>query len=509
MTCKKTWISYILWALYTCAAGVILADYAILFWQKYVNAFIDYGTIVFVFLVFAVEAGCYFLIRKALSKYHRQESAKKDGRISSKAACFVEGLIVLSVFLAGLLYRICLYLQSTPDMLAMTQYYHAATLKAGAGVEPIVHGASYLYTLCLSFVLSFLGNKAVAAVYLQIFLQMLTILLAFFAVRKIAGSIPACTAMLMLAFSSVYTGQIFILTPESFFFLLYLTGLFIVGSYLKMYCSGNFTVATGIAGAFLSGITIGILCYLDAISLTLLFLLPAFFTGIQKREKNDFFSTKISASFLILTLASGGLIFMGALTIDAFYSHGKIAQTAETWFLLFGNHIKADYIFYQTNRSIIECLILVVPAAFLIIAFWNRRKEQNVSFWIWMMFLLSPTPLTAVGVLPYQIFSIFIWSVLAGIALQQSFVWEDRKVATTAVNIQTIDEDKNTVEMNEPAPEEQTKTSTSVSAPRFIENPLPLPKKHEKREMGYQYEIAENKMNFDVEINENDDFDFS
>ncbi len=462
MTCKKTWISYFLWALYTCAAGVILADYAILFWQKYVNVSIAYDTIVFVFLVFAGVTGCYFLIRKALAVYHRQDNAEKDGEKSSRTAKLFEILIALGVFSAGLLYRIYLYLQSTPDMIMITQYYRDATVKAGEGVEPITHGASYLYTLCLSFVLSFLGNKSDAAVWLQIFLQMLTILLAFLAVRKTAGRIPACAAMFALAVSSVYAGQIFILAPESFFFLLYLAGLFIIGSYIKMYCCSNFTVAAGIAGAFLSGITIGILCYLDAVSLTLLFLLPALFTGIQKGEKNK-------VPFLMLILSTGGLTFMGALAVDAFYSHGKIGQTAETWFLLYRNHIKADYIFYQTNRSIIECLILIVPAAFLILAFWNRKSKQNASFWIWLMFLLSPTPLTAVGVLPYQIFSIFIWSVLSGIGLQQSFVWEEKKVAKTAENIQTADEDKSVAEMKEPAP-------------RFIENPLPLPKKHEKRE---------------------------
>lgn len=494
MTCKKTWISYVLWALYTCATGVILADYAILFWQKYVNARIDYGTAVFVFLVFAGVAGCYFLIRKELSEYHRQDSVGKDNEIINRMAYFWEAFMTFSIFFAGLIYRIYLYLQSTPDMIMITQYYHDATVKAGAGVEPATHGASYLYTLCLSFVLSFLGNKAGAAVCLQIFLQMLTLLLAFFAVRKIAGRIPACAAMLMLAVSSVYAGQIFMLTPESFFFLLYLAGLFIIGSYVKMYCRGNFSVASGIAGAVLSGIVIGILCYLDAISLTLLFLLPALFTGIQKREKD-------AASFLVLILASGGLAFMGALAAYALYSHGEIGQTAETWFLLYRNHIKADYIFYQTNRSIIECLILVVPAAFLIMAFWNRRREQNASFWIWLMFLLAPTPLTMAGVLPYQIFSIFIWSVLAGIGIQQSFVWEEKKVAKT--------ENKSVAEMNEPAPETSAEVSAPVSAPRFIENPLPLPKKHEKKEMGYQYEIAEDKMNFDVEIKENDDFDFS
>ena len=502
MACKKTRISYFLWMLFTCAAGVILADYAILFWQRYVNAVIGYGTIVFVFLVFAGVTGCYFLIRKALAVYHRQDNAGKDSEKSSRTALLGEVLIVLCVFFAGLIYRIFLYLQSTPDMIIMTQYYHDATLKAGAGVGTITHGASYLYTLCLSFVLSFLGNKAGAAVCLQIFLQMLTILLAFFAVRRTAGRIPACAAMFALAVSSVYAGRIFIPTPESFFFLLYLAGLFIIGSYIKMYCRDNFSVAAGIAGALFSGIVIGILCYLDAISLTLLFLLPALFTGIQKREKNE-------VSFLVLILASGGLSFMGALAIDAFYSHGKIGQAAETWFLLYRNHIKADYIFYQTNRSIIECLILIIPAAFLILAFWNRRKEQNTSFWICLMFLLSPTPLTAAGVLPYQIFSIFIWSVLSGIGLQQSFVWEEKKVAKTAVDVQTMDEDKNVPEMKETVPEAEKETSPPVSAPRFIENPLPLPKKHKKREMGYQYEIAEDKMNFDVEIKENDDFDIS
>ncbi len=509
MTYKKTWISYLLWALYTCAAGVLLADYAILYWQKYINELIDYGTIVFVFLVFAGVAGCYFLIRKEVSEYYRQNNTEEKNMMNSRMASFWGVFITFGVFMAGLLYRIYLYLQSTPDMITITQYYHDAAVKAGVGVEPTAHGASYLYTLCLSFVLSFLGNKAAAAVWMQIFIQMLTILLAFFAVGKIAGKMPAYAAMLMLAVSSVYAGQIFVLTPESFFFLLYLAGLFIIGSYVKMYCCGNFNAAAGIAGAFLSGIVIGILCYLDAVSLTLLFLLPAFFTGIQKREKNNFFSGKVSAAFLVLILTSGGLSFMGALAVDALYNHEKIGQIAETWFLLYRNHIKADYIFYQTSRSIIECLILVVPAAFLIMAFWNRKDKQNASIWIWLMFLLAPTPLTATGVLSYQVYSVFIWSVLAGIGLQQSFVWEDGKVKNAAMNIQTADEDKSTIEMKEPAPEAPTEISKPVSAPRYIENPLPLPKKHEKREMNYQFEITEEKMKFDVEIKDNDDFDFS
>ncbi len=42
---------------------------------------------------------------------------------------------------------------------------------------------------------------------------------------------------------------------------------------------------------------------------------------------------------------------------------------------------------------------------------------------------------------------------------------------------------------------------------RFIENPLPLPKKHVKREMDYEYPVPEEDMKFDIEVDETDDFD--
>ncbi len=42
---------------------------------------------------------------------------------------------------------------------------------------------------------------------------------------------------------------------------------------------------------------------------------------------------------------------------------------------------------------------------------------------------------------------------------------------------------------------------------QFIENPLPLPKKHVRKEMDYQYEVPQEKMNYDVAVDETDDFD--
>lgn len=41
----------------------------------------------------------------------------------------------------------------------------------------------------------------------------------------------------------------------------------------------------------------------------------------------------------------------------------------------------------------------------------------------------------------------------------------------------------------------------------FIPNPLPGPKRHEKRELGYDHEVPPNKMHYDVVISQTDDFD--
>ena len=42
---------------------------------------------------------------------------------------------------------------------------------------------------------------------------------------------------------------------------------------------------------------------------------------------------------------------------------------------------------------------------------------------------------------------------------------------------------------------------------KLIDNPLPLPKRHVKKTMGYQREVPPEEMHYDIEVEENDDFD--
>ena len=507
MTYKKTWLSYLLWAVYTCLTGVMLANYAILFWQKEINSVISYGTALFVLFLFVMVLAIYFLIRKISGKL------RESYAISSRTKSLWETFIVFSLFFAGLLYRVYLYLQNI-DHLTGNSYYQLAMVKAENIEEPIVHGASYLYTMCLSFVLSFLGNKIIVAVWLQIMLQMVTILLAFFTVRRQAGRIPACMSMLVLAVSSVYAGQILTTTPESLFFLLYLAGMFIVGGYVINDCRNRRKKSSAVLGALLSGFIIGLLTYLDAVSLTLAVLLSGLATGTRQKKAKKGGNTGFSLMLILAAIMAGCGSFAGMLVLNAYSYHMDTGAMAETLMTFYRTHFLTDYVFYRTEYSLVGCFIIVILAFFLIMAFWNRKKVQNVSPWICLMLLLAPTPLTAKGVLPYQVYSIFIWSVLAGIGVQQSFAWErlsvgkERNVETTSTPVEEV-----SAETVQVSAKKETVESAPVSEdasavkPRFLENPLPLPKKHEKRTMDYQYEVTEEQMKFDFEVNENDDFD--
>lgn len=350
MTYKKTWLSYLLWAVYTCLTGVMLANYAILFWQKKINDVVYYGTAFFVFFVFAAAAFCYFLIRKIFGEI------RTECKISSHTKSLWEIFIALSLFFAGLLYRVSLYLQNI-TLLKETSYYQLATVKAEEIAEPMIHGASYLYTMCLSFVLSFLGNKIIVAVWMQILIQMITILLAFFAVRRLAGSIPACITMLVLALSSVYAGQILTMTPESLLFALYLMGMFIVGGHVKNVCRGCCRRSSAVYGALFSGFVIGFLTYLDAVSLTLVVFLFGFLTGFRETDAEQKCGDRtfrhgnagFSVLLILAAIVAGILTFAGMLVLNAYSFYEETGAMAEALLVFYRTNFQIDYVFYRTG----------------------------------------------------------------------------------------------------------------------------------------------------------------
>lgn len=99
------------------------------------------------------------------------------------------------------------------------------------------------------------------------------------------------------------------------------------------------------------------------------------------------------------------------------------------------------------------------------------------------------------GVMRYGMLTIAVWALFAGLGV---------------TSIGTDDEQKQKVQLPELTVEEITEEITEDAKKiKFIENPLPLPKKHQKKEMDFDREVGEQSLEFDFDINADDDFDIS
>ncbi|MCM1038527.1 MAG: hypothetical protein NC434_04325 [Ruminococcus sp.] len=496
MTYKKTWISCLLWAVFTCITGVLLADYTTAVWIQKTDAAVGMGTVALIALVFALAAGGCFLFRELYNRAGKRPKADA-GKINT-----VENLLFIAILAAGALYRIGSCLHCGPDQITGGPYFELAAVTAGRplGMGILIRNMSDLYTVCLSFAMSFLGNKPIAGVWMQIFLQMLTLCLSFWMLRRLVGRIPAYITMLFLAFAPVYTGQIFLMTPEVLSFFLFLLAAFIIGHYVKNYAEDLYGSHSLILMALICGCIIGILTYLDGLFLTLL-ILPAGLVGvicIKKGEERSSSGGILPIFLFIFIFSAAALAFLGMLAYEAYAMEVTLETTASAWADAY-IHLPV-YTPSVTDTLAIECLILLFGAAFLVISFWFGRGVQISSPWIIFMLLFGPPHMIS-GTSGYRIYSFFIWSVLAGIGLQQCFI--PKKKTVYAVQTQApVQEFVSTPELPEAVEIPET-----PAKPRFIENPLPLPKKHVKRTMDYPYEVDEAKLEFDIEIAENDDFD--
>ena len=98
---------------------------------------------------------------------------------------------------------------------------------------------------------------------------------------------------------------------------------------------------------------------------------------------------------------------------------------------------------------------------------------------------------------------VLFYSIMAGIGISESFC-RNREPVYENISLPV----KEKAEMKQPykgIPNGQERKQEGSS--RYIENPLPLPKRHERRNLSYGYEPGEDEMYYDLEVPDEDDFD--
>ncbi len=550
MKMKKTWFSYLLWLLYMAITGVLLAT-CIITISIYTWELSNYFAAACVCLFFAGVAGLWLAGSKIVA--YAADRIPKDKHFANMWECF----LAMCIFAGTVLYRIY-YLLHAGGAVERNLFYEMAQVTDGGGIPNITHGASYVYTALLSAVFSFMGNKAEAGVGLQFVLQLLSMLFLYFGIRLLSGRVTALCAAAFMAVSPVFVTNMFSLTPQGLYLLLYAAGLWMTGLYLRGLVKGGYRRAGSYFAFLLLGIYIGMISYLDILGITLFFFAGICFTAVKGRASKERKNISAVTQFIVI-LAAALLTAAGLMELDAVYSGQSLKEIAVAWALQYGNNILPHYSIPGPDVQPVVSLVVCFIAALGAVGF-LMRKYQKMDVWVLFLAALTAISFSGIGQMDYGIFAVVIWGTLAGLGLCSMGTETEEKAAVSPaagkmrineIEVEEIQvynapesdtqaeivrvEDlpkhdipleviqaeelgklaidsepvrKEGIDIDKEAVSEETGGKEEIKKEiKFIENPLPLPKKHVKKDMDYAVEVLSEQMDYDISPKENDDFD--
>lgn len=489
MIYRKTWFSYVIWILYTglCVTLLAYAGYSV--YKTYVMAApAKLGALI----VFPLLVCIYLALRQSALCLRRRRS------ISLHSKLMIEAFCVSVAFVFGFLTRLRMLSSAalfTPGDALGGEFMEKALVRTGEGVEPIAHGISYLYVLILSTVFSFLGNSVSAAMLLQIVIQLVSMLLGYWLVKAAAGRFAACLTLLIMAFSPVFVEKTAVIDPECLFLLFYLFGLLSVVLYGRAVLSDK-PGWRNVFAAVLPGIVIGILAYFELAAVTIFFFLAVLFAGRKENEQERNIGKDILR--ILVTFVSCLAAFFVQIGADAAMSNVSLERCLYVWAYPYLQIGSAAARLGELYGNILFCAILFLPAAFLVFEFFRSGKEQDHSIWLFFSLLFTPFLFWEFWTVALSGLSLFFWSIAAALGIKNCLFGGEAEVMQAKI------EEINATAA--PIPVETESAAASVKKPRFLENPLPVPKKHVKKDMDYDYPIAPEMMHFDLELSEGDDF---
>lgn len=523
MSFKKNAVSYGIWALYLMGIGVVLSFMGMVVGHQ--DTGVPYMALLLVALAFGSLFLVYFLAKRLVDRVQIK-------KMTSDRAALIEGVLAAALLGVGTVLRLVM----TGGAGEEAAYYEVAKVTEEGMQAQLVQGSVYYYLCLLNGLFRVVGNKWMAGIYLQLVLQMLGIIIAYFAVRRLAGRGPALVSLLFLTLApgSVRAGVTY--SPKMLYFCIYALILLIIAQYLWRSTRPGGRTLTWVL-AVLCGALAGFAGYTDIVGFTL--AIPLCGLPVLKREQRGMLQWV--AQFLASMLAMAG-VFCLLVQLDSIMSGSTFGRVLQAWggtYSLKG----ADYSFFFQEGGY-ETFLLLALMALGIFTFMRRKNEERFSPWV--VTVLSVTLMRMLGILTpnmngsYQMF--FAMTGLAGVAFCELFVQEGREAEEPGLPeavVEDLDQDmpepvaagqkeglsagvwppERPVESLPEQPanavpqagerEEMTeKKREELRQIQLIENPLPLPKKHVKKVMDFPIQPEASQMHYDLEVDPGDNFDF-
>ncbi len=491
MNYKKGILSVVLWFVYTMIVGTGMV-----------------GTVMTVLLpeggshpVGLVIAGVWLvvtgLVVYLLHKLFMRNSGQQNGD-RRQIWLVLEGVLFVALIAAGIVLRTREVMQYDLTGTAGDVWFDAVRVTETTQIPQVVHGAVYIYLQVLHGLLVFLGNKMSVALILQVVLQMLAGIFLYFTVRKLTGTAAAVVAMGYWMLCPVWENVV-APGPESLFLLLWMIGLWAVAGALEHFLQkGAVPGILPLMGFLFSGMIVGALGYLDIMGFLL--LLTAFSVLFLETEQKTGLWRRISACLLSLLGALTG--FFLCISLDAVSSGKLMENVLLAWWKVCEPKKFSLAVTYAQNTgnnfdfSVIAVVIAGIVLSLGIFSYWCRKRRERQSLWVAVMLVLGLMiccGMTSVEMQGISLLALLL-AVAAGAGVQAILPFGTREIP-----VQDLE--------NEDFPEEAV-TSTEEEAPeiQFIENPLPLPKKHVPKVLDYKLN-SEDAGDFDYPVAEEDDFD--
>lgn len=416
-------------------------------------------------------------------------------------------LLVLEslIFIGMLVGMVILRSESSWDVAGNEVYKMARVTQEGFYVAE-VHGGYKLYLYLMNCAMMLLGNQTFAVIILQLILLVCAAISMHFGVRRLAGPIAALAATAFLGFAPYMYAETCNLTP--FLLILFFYGLAlncIGGISYSMTQSNNLIEQIAAVLCYVaSGVLVGFCCYLDVSGITLLIILTGVicfgddihFQNEEEQTKGDENSAKsrrlrIFEKRFAQILGSPVVVFVCTVLIAVFTfwrMHGTFAALSGQLAIYVPGRFQIPMT-VEPAGGYGEGMLIAALLMIGVFSFWFSRSMGNRGRWLFSVVLLagmqcfgiaSPEHFDATALL------YLLCVILAGCGLADLWaIKPEKQEEPEEIQMAIIDMD---------APED----AGVASEIHFIENPLPLPKKHTKKTMDYDYEVADDD-DFDIQ----------
>lgn len=530
MNYKKGILSVVLWFIYAIAAGTGLVGTTMVMLLPE-GASRPIGLVI-AGVWLAVTGLVVFLLHRFLSVKQTQKWAQGSEN-SGQVKLVIEGLSVVALIAAGIALRVREIMRYDISGESGNIWFDAVKVTETTRIPQVVHGAVYFYLQVLHGLLVFLGNKMTVALVLQLVLQILTGIFLYFAVRKLTGTVAAVVALGYWMLCPVLSGTV-ILGPEPLYQLLWMIGLCVCVEALDSFRQrGDTPGIRSVGGFLLSGVVIGILGYLDVTGLLLLLVVFSVLFMETKRPVKRMRRIGAGALGLFGTVFT----FFVCIALDAVGSGkqmenvllawGKVFSPGKfTWIALYEQPSVHTYVPSKLVAAIIIAIMVTILATGAF-SYWCRKEHERQSLWIALVLALGI--LSGCGMLsedmPGLTLLYLLLAVAAGAGAQAVLPYEmDLLRGFTPVLSEPVEavpvgaapkkrrlkvQDLETEDLPEEEPvtvPEEIPEVAEADKIQFIENPLPLPKKHVPKVLDYKLN-SDDDGDFDYPVADDDDFD--